>query len=255
MLVVRPSIFAFDAGTACAGCKGAFGHALYAFVPIRFLLPRNRVDDAPGEHLRCSRVETLQCHPSSQPPDCCPAVDGHGRGVFATRALVPGELVCECLGERISWEEALRRHPRDPAHSDHAFYLDTGDGTVNNGAVGGNGARWINHACRPNCETEDRNGRIFVLTVQPIRTGKEPSIDYAPFVEGRHTRQFRERYACHCDAPDCRGTMLAKRGKRSRYEHISAPNRRLVKDSVHTDVAARAGIHIRTTIADTLSGG
>ncbi|WP_308701559.1 SET domain-containing protein [Paraburkholderia sp. BL21I4N1] len=83
----------------------------------------------------------------------------HGRGVFATRALAPGELVCEYLGERIPWDEALRRHPRDPAHPDHTFYFDIGGGTVIDGAVGGNSARWINHACRPNCEAEDHNGR------------------------------------------------------------------------------------------------
>jgi SET domain-containing protein len=133
----------------------------------------------------------------------------HGRGVFATRALAAGEQVCEYRGERISWEEALLRHPRDPAHPDHTFYFDIGDGTVIDGAVDGNSARWINHACRPNCEAEDRNGRIFIQTVQPIRSGEELSIDYALLVEGRYTRQLRHRYACHCGSPDCRGTMLA----------------------------------------------
>ncbi|WP_120296894.1 SET domain-containing protein [Paraburkholderia sp. BL23I1N1] len=139
----------------------------------------------------------------------------HGRGVFATRELAPGELVCEYLGERIPWDEALRRHPRDPAHPDHTFYFDLGDGTVIDGAVGGNSARWINHACRPNCEAEDHNGRIFILTVQPIRAGEELSIDYALFVEGRHTRELRQRYACHCGSPECRRTMLAERRRRS----------------------------------------
>lgn len=149
----------------------------------------------------------------------------HGRGVFATRALAPGELVCEYLGERISWDEALRRHPRDPAHPDHTFYFDIGDGMVIDGAVGGNSARWINHACRPNCEAEDCNGRIFIRAVQPIPAGQELSIDYALCVEGRHTRQLRERYACYCGSPECRGTMLAERRKRSTKAtaSISAP--------------------------------
>ncbi|WP_392395972.1 SET domain-containing protein [Paraburkholderia caledonica] len=135
----------------------------------------------------------------------------HGRGVFATHALAAGEHVCEYRGERISWDEALLRHPRNPAHPDHTFYFDVGDGTVIDGAVGGNSARWINHACSPNCEAEDRNGRIFTKTVRPIRSGEELSIDYALFVEGRYTRQLRQRYACHCGSPDCRGTMLAER--------------------------------------------
>ncbi|MGN8139171.1 SET domain-containing protein [Paraburkholderia sp. 22099] len=135
----------------------------------------------------------------------------HGRGVFATCALVAGELICEYLGERISWDEALLRHPRDPAQPDHTFYFDVGNGTVIDGAIGGNSARWINHACRPNCEAADRDGRIFIRTVNPVPAGEELCIDYALFVEGRHTRLLRKRYACHCGAPDCRGTMLARR--------------------------------------------
>ena len=51
----------------------------------------------------------------------------HGRGVFATRALVAGELICEYLGERISWDEAVLRHPRDPAQPDHTLYFDVGE--------------------------------------------------------------------------------------------------------------------------------
>lgn len=176
----------------------------------------------------------------------------HGRGVFATRSLVAGELICEYLGERISWDEAVRRHPRDPALPDHTFYFDVGNGTVIDGAIGGNSARWINHACRPNCEAEDRDGRIFIRTVNRVSAGEELSIDYALFVEGRHTRQLRERYACHCGAPDCRGTMLARRGRQLGKEHISVSVRGLIQDSADADVAARAAIHIRTTIADTL---
>lgn len=172
----------------------------------------------------------------------------HGRGVFAARALAAGELICEYLGERISWDEALLRHPRDPAQPDHTFYFDVGDGTVIDGAIGGNSARWINHSCRPNCEAEDRDGRIFIRTVKRVRAGAELSIDYALFVEGRYTRQLRERYACHCGTPDCRGTMLAKRGRQRRP--ASAP--RVVDDSVHPDMAVRTGTHARTTMADTL---
>lgn len=152
----------------------------------------------------------------------------HGRGVFATRSLVAGELICEYLGERISWDEAVRRHPRDLALPDHTFYFDVGNGTVIDGAVGGNSARWINHACSPNCEAEDREGRIFIRTVKPVPAGEELSIDYALFVQGSYTRQLRKRYVCHCGAADCRGTMLAKRAQRSRKEHIPAPARKLV---------------------------
>ena len=77
----------------------------------------------------------------------------HGKGVFATRGFPVGALVCEYKGERIGWDKAMRRHPRDPDHPDHTFYFDVGDGTVIDGDVGGNSARWLNHSCQPNCAT------------------------------------------------------------------------------------------------------
>src|SRR3954464_13466830 len=33
----------------------------------------------------------------------------HGKGVFAVRAIAPGERIIEYRGERIDWDEALRR--------------------------------------------------------------------------------------------------------------------------------------------------
>jgi hypothetical protein len=167
----------------------------------------------------------------------------HGRGVFATRALAPGDLICEYKGERISWDEAVRRHPSNPVHPDHTFYFDVGDGTVIDGAVGGNSTRWINHACTPNCEAEDRNGRIFIRTVRPILALEELFIDYALEVQGRHTRQLRQRYACHCGSPNCRGTMLAERRKRFRtvVASTSAPD----PGAEAVDSCARAQASVR----------
>jgi SET domain-containing protein len=34
--------------------------------------------------------------------------------------------------------------------------------------AGGNSARWLNHACAPNCETIEAEGRIFIHTVRAI---------------------------------------------------------------------------------------
>ena len=39
----------------------------------------------------------------------------HGNGVFAVQDIAEGETLIEYKGEVISWKEALRRHPHDPA--------------------------------------------------------------------------------------------------------------------------------------------
>jgi uncharacterized protein len=132
----------------------------------------------------------------------------HGRGVFACRALRAGEIIIEYRGEVISWEEALRRHPHDPSDPNHTFYFHVDDDRVIDGGVRGNAARWINHACAPNCETEDDGGRIFIKALHDIAPGEELFFDYRLVIEERYTAKLKKAYACRCGAANCRGTML-----------------------------------------------
>ena len=86
----------------------------------------------------------------------------HGKGVFALSAIRAGETIIEYTGELITWKEALRRHPHDPTQPNHTFYFHIDDKHVIDANVGGNAARWINHACDPNCEADEEDGRVFI---------------------------------------------------------------------------------------------
>ena len=134
----------------------------------------------------------------------------HGKGVFARVALKKGELVLEYLGAIIDWPEALRRHPHDPAQPNHTFYfaLDDEDGVID-GNDGGNRARWINHSCKPNCESETKGQRVWVRALRNIRAGEELNYDYALVIDEPLTAQLKQDYACRCGSKNCRHTMLA----------------------------------------------
>lgn len=108
----------------------------------------------------------------------------------------------------------MQRPPRDVAQPDHTFYFDIGNGFVIDGAVSGNSARWINHSCAPNCEPELDGNRIFIRAFRDIEIGEELSIDYALVGDEKASKGLRARYACHCGARNCRGTMLAGRQSR-----------------------------------------
>ena len=134
----------------------------------------------------------------------------HGKGVFARLPLAKGELVLEYLGAIIDWPEALRRHPHDPAQPNHTFYfaLDDEDGVID-GNDGGNRARWINHSCKPNCESETKGQRVWVRALRNIRAGEELNYDYALVIDEPLTAQLKQDYACRCGSKNCRHTMLA----------------------------------------------
>jgi hypothetical protein len=133
----------------------------------------------------------------------------HGKGVFARRAIAAGERIIEYKGERITWPEAQRRHPHDPADPNHTFYFHVDDDNVIDAKYGGNAARWINHACDPNCESDQVDGRVFIQAVRDLAPGDELFYDYGLVIDERYTARLKREYACRCGAATCRGTMLA----------------------------------------------
>ena len=135
----------------------------------------------------------------------------HGRGVFALQDIAAGEVLVEYTGEIISWQEALRRHPHDPAQPNHTFYFHIDDEHVIDGAVTGNAARWINHACDTNCEADEDGGRVFIRALRDIAPGEELFYDYGLVIDERMTAKLKKEFACFCGSPRCRGTMLAPR--------------------------------------------
>ncbi|MFL9910836.1 SET domain-containing protein [Paraburkholderia sp. RL17-337-BIB-A] len=132
----------------------------------------------------------------------------HGKGVFAMRPLAAGERVLEYRGELTSWREAVRRHRREGV-AGHTFLFGLSDGRVIDGSRGGNSARWLNHACAPNCETIEDAGRIFIHTLRKIRAGEELFIEYRLAIDDPQDEDVRRQYACRCAAAGCRQSMLA----------------------------------------------
>ena len=162
------------------------------------------------------KIPPVPANPSNQPP----APSGrrlqirrsgvHGKGVFALRDLAAGERLIEYTGEVITWDEALQRHPHDPAHPTHTFYFHIDNGHVIDAKYGGNASRWINHSCAPNCEAEETEGaRVFIRALRDIAAGEELSYDYGLIIDEPYTRKLKAEYPCWCGAPACRGTLLA----------------------------------------------
>ena len=137
-----------------------------------------------------------------------------GRGAFAVRRIRKGARIIEYTGERISDDEGDRRYNDDAMDRHHTFLFSLDDGTVVDGAVGGNEAAYINHSCAPNCEAIIEDGHIYIEALQTIQPGEELAYDYAYERTSAHTKEDEELYACRCGAPNCRGSILAPKKKK-----------------------------------------
>ena len=138
----------------------------------------------------------------------------HGNGVFASRNIEAGECIVEYEGERISAEESAVRAEQGGGPINHTFFFSRADGRVIDGGSGGNDARFINHACEPNCEAYEEDGRVFIHALQEIEKGEELNYNYALIYEERHTAAVKKQFECRCGAPSCTGTMLAPKKRK-----------------------------------------
>jgi hypothetical protein len=109
-----------------------------------------------------------------------------GLGLFARVPLRAGQRVIEYTGERISTEEADRRGGRYLFHVDDKRTIDaTGRDNL---------ARYINHACRPNCEARTVGRRIVIYARRAIEPGEELTYHYGAV----YFRAYIEPVGCRC---------------------------------------------------------
>jgi len=132
----------------------------------------------------------------------------HGYGAFATRDVKKGEVLDEYLGDRITHEQADKRYEDHDENDNHTFLFIVDKKTVIDAGIGGNDARFINHKCDPNCESEIKKGRVFIVATKAIKKGEELGYDYQIGREKDDPENVDEIYACRCGSPKCRGTML-----------------------------------------------
>ena len=120
-----------------------------------------------------------------------------GWGVYTRRSITKNSRIIDYAGEKISHRESLRRERLQlPRGEVWCFTVDAR--TVRDASVGGNIARFINHACRPNCYTQIVGDVIWIRAARNIAAGEELTYDYR--TDGEATIRC-------CCRPDCR-TLL-----------------------------------------------
>jgi SET domain-containing protein len=121
----------------------------------------------------------------------------HGYGVFALEPITKNTRIIDYAGELVRNRDSEAREGR---------YLEEGCIWVfrlnrvwsRDGAVGGNVARFINHACRPNCWWEIVGQTIWIRASRRIEKGEELTFDYATVGE--------RTIPCRC-RPGCRSLL------------------------------------------------
>ena len=97
--------------------------------------------------------------------------------MYAAQPIDKDTRIVEYKGELVSQAEAWRREQRYlPRQRIWLFTINTR--WARDAAVGGNIARYINHACRPNCYVDVVGRTIWIVASRRIRKGEELVYDY-----------------------------------------------------------------------------
>ncbi|KAF6258402.1 hypothetical protein COO60DRAFT_1701368 [Scenedesmus sp. NREL 46B-D3] len=153
------------------------------------------------------------------PPLQVVGMGSKGCGVVAQQDLPAGAFVAEYLGEVVSVAEGQRRLAAYTAAGlSHTYLMDLSKQEVIDATVKGGVARFINHSCEPNCETQkwQDGGELVVaiVTTTRIPAGTELTYDY------RYQSHVlpRARTRCCCGAASCRGWL----GSLDQQAHLQA---------------------------------
>ena len=116
-----------------------------------------------------------------------------GWGVFATRAISKNTRIIEYAGEKITARESRRRE-KQYLKQGRVWCFKLNHLYVRDAAVGGNLARYVNHACRPNCYSQVIGDTIWIRAARNIREGEELTYDY--WTDGEASIRCRCRPGC-----------------------------------------------------------
>ena len=116
-----------------------------------------------------------------------------GTGVFATQPIPKNKRIVTYDGEKISNRESLKREIRY-LRKGHIWCFKLNRLYVRDAAVGGNIARFINHACLGNCRSYIDDKRVYIEARRNIQPGEEINYNYGK----AHFDEFIKPKGCLC---------------------------------------------------------
>ncbi|XP_077402449.1 uncharacterized protein nsd1b [Vanacampus margaritifer] len=181
-------------------------------------------DESPcGMDSECiNRMLLYECH-----PQVCPAGErclnqtfsrrqysqveifrtlSRGWGLRCVHDIKKGQFVSEYVGEVIDEEECRTRIRHAQEHDICNFYMLTLDkDRIIDAGPKGNEARFMNHCCQPNCETQkwtvSGDTRVGLFALVDVSAGTELTFNYNLECLGNG------KTVCKCGAPNCSGFL------------------------------------------------
>jgi SET domain-containing protein len=149
----------------------------------------------------------------------------HARGLFARQNIVKGTKIIEYVGKKVKKVEGDLRSERrikkylNSKETGSVYIFELNSRYDIDGSPIYNKARYINHSCKPNCDIEIKNNRIWVISKKMIKKDEELSYDYGYEFD----KDDYKDHPCKCGSKNCIGFIISSddRQKFKRFRKIN----------------------------------
>lgn len=154
-----------------------------------------------------------------------------GLGLFATKPIKKGTKIIRYFGPMLD----CRKEKDDAIENKYLFQIN-GRWTID-GSVRKNVARYINHSCRPNAESDvsARKRTVHIRAIKNIAPGDEINYDYGT----EYFKEYLKPIGCKCDS--CERKRAKQRAEARAAKTSTAKSATKAKKTKAAKPAAKAG--------------
>jgi hypothetical protein len=154
-----------------------------------------------------------------------------GLGLFATKPIKKGAKIVRYFGPLLD----SRKKKDDAVENKYLFEL-TNRWTID-GSVRKNIARYINHACKPNAESDvkPRKRKVVIRAIKNIEPGEEINYDYGT----DYFKAYLKPIGCKCDACEKKRRKKRAEARAERARLKAKAERKAAKQAEKQAAAAR----------------
>jgi len=146
-----------------------------------------------------------------------------GLGLFATKPIKKGAKIIRYVGPMLD----CNKKKDDAVENKYLFQINnrwTIDGSVRK-----NIARYINHACKPNAESDvsSRKRKVVIRAIKNIEPGEEINYDYGT----EYFKEYLKPIGCKCDACEKKRKKLRAEGRAEKLREKARAEKKAAKSA------------------------
>ena len=144
-----------------------------------------------------------------------------GLGLFATKPIRKGTKIVRYFGPMLDCNKK-----KDDAIENKYLFQITNRWTID-GSVRENVARYINHACRPNAESDvqKKKRRVYIRAIKDIAPGEEINYDYGT----DYFKEYLKPIGCKCDSCEKKRKKLRAEAREEKKREKAKAEKRALK--------------------------